>query len=89
MLRAQKRTGQVDRDDIGPLLGERLVDLVVVGTRRRLVVEADALAVALVGAPVMLAEFVIGRRTQRNPVGAFKALAPRTAWVPTSPGRSH
>lgn len=39
------------------------------------------LCVALIGAPVMLAELVIGRRTQRNPVGAFKALAPRTAWV--------
>ncbi len=38
------------------------------------------LAVALIGAPVMLAELVIGRRTARNPVGAFKALAPRSAW---------
>ncbi len=38
-------------------------------------------AVALIGAPVMLAELVIGRRTERNPVGAFKALAPRSAWV--------
>jgi NSS family neurotransmitter:Na+ symporter len=38
------------------------------------------LAVVLIGAPVMLAELVIGRRTQRNPVGAFKALAPGTAW---------
>ena len=38
-------------------------------------------AVALIGAPVMLAELIVGRRTQRNPVGAFKALAPRSAWV--------
>jgi NSS family neurotransmitter:Na+ symporter len=38
------------------------------------------LAVALIGAPVMLAELVIGRRTARNPVGAFKALAPGSAW---------
>ena len=38
-------------------------------------------AVALIGAPVMLAELIVGRKTQRNPVGAFKALAPRTAWV--------
>lgn len=37
--------------------------------------------VAFIGAPVMLAELVVGRRTQRNPVGAFKALAPRSAWV--------
>jgi NSS family neurotransmitter:Na+ symporter len=29
----------------------------------------------------MLAELIVGRRTGRNPVGAFKALAPGTAWV--------
>lgn len=39
------------------------------------------IAVALIGAPVMLAELIVGRKTQRNPVGAFKALAPGTAWV--------
>jgi NSS family neurotransmitter:Na+ symporter len=39
------------------------------------------LAVAFIGAPVMLAELIIGRKTQRNPVGAFKALAPDSAWV--------
>jgi NSS family neurotransmitter:Na+ symporter len=39
------------------------------------------IAVALIGAPVMLAELIVGRRTQRNPVGAFRALAPGTAWV--------
>lgn len=39
------------------------------------------LAVALIGAPVMLAELIIGRRTGRNPVGAFKELAPGSAWV--------
>ena len=38
-------------------------------------------AVAFIGAPVMLAELIVGRRTQRNPVGAFKALAPRSVWV--------
>ena len=38
-------------------------------------------AVALIGAPVMLAELIVGRRTQRNPVGAFKALAPHSMWV--------
>ncbi|HSR70041.1 MAG TPA: sodium-dependent transporter [Acidobacteriota bacterium] len=30
--------------------------------------------------PVILMEIAIGRRTQRNPVGAFKALAPASAW---------
>ena len=39
------------------------------------------LAVAFIGAPVMLAELIVGRRTGRNPVGAFKALAPDSAWV--------
>lgn len=38
-------------------------------------------AVIFIGAPVMLAELTLGRRTQRNPVGAFKALAPRSLWV--------
>jgi NSS family neurotransmitter:Na+ symporter len=39
------------------------------------------LCVILIGAPVMLAELTIGRHTQRNPVGAFRALAPKSAWV--------
>ncbi len=39
------------------------------------------IAVAFIGAPVMLAELIVGRKTGKNPVGAFKALAPRTAWV--------
>jgi NSS family neurotransmitter:Na+ symporter len=39
------------------------------------------LAVAFIGAPVMLSELIMGRRTRRNPVGAFKALAPGRAWV--------
>lgn len=38
------------------------------------------ICVVLIGAPVMLAEFAIGRSTQRNPVGAFKALVPGSAW---------
>lgn len=36
--------------------------------------------IILIGVPVMLSEFVIGRSTQRNPVGAFKKLAPKTLW---------
>ena len=39
------------------------------------------IAVALIGFPVMLAELIVGRKTRRNPVGAFKALVPGTAWV--------
>ena len=36
--------------------------------------------VALVGIPVMMSEFVIGRNAQRNAVGSFKKLAPRKPW---------
>lgn len=32
-------------------------------------------AIALVGIPIMAAEILLGRRTQRSPVGAFKILA--------------
>ena len=38
------------------------------------------ICIALIGVPVMLIEFVLGRRTQLNPVGAFKTLAPGTSW---------
>jgi NSS family neurotransmitter:Na+ symporter len=33
------------------------------------------LCIAVIGVPVMLAEFAIGRHTQRNPVGAFARLS--------------
>ncbi len=36
--------------------------------------------VALIGVPVLLSELAIGRKTERNPVGAFKALVPDTWW---------
>ncbi|MFQ5672653.1 MAG: sodium-dependent transporter [Nitrospinales bacterium] len=36
-----------------------------------------------VGLPIMLAEFTLGRKTGLNPVGAFNALKPRSAWVGT------
>jgi NSS family neurotransmitter:Na+ symporter len=32
-------------------------------------------AIALVGAPIMVAEVLLGRRARKNPVGAFRALA--------------
>ncbi|MBM3326892.1 MAG: sodium-dependent transporter [Calditrichaeota bacterium] len=35
-------------------------------------------SILMIGLPVMLIEYAIGRRTQRSPVGAFKALAPGT-----------
>ena len=38
------------------------------------------ICVVLAGIPVMVSEFVIGRRANSNPVGAFKKLAPGSAW---------
>ncbi len=36
--------------------------------------------VLLLCMPIMIAEFVIGRRSQANAFGAFRKLAPKTAW---------
>lgn len=36
--------------------------------------------VFLVGIPVLMVELSLGRKAQRNPVGAFKTLAPGTLW---------
>lgn len=36
-----------------------------------------------IGIPLLLAEALIGRKTQRNPVGAFKTLRPGSSWVIT------
>lgn len=36
--------------------------------------------IAAIGIPVMIAEFIIGRRAQRNALGSFKALAPGKYW---------
>jgi NSS family neurotransmitter:Na+ symporter len=36
--------------------------------------------VFLIGAPVMLAELSLGRYAERNPVGAFSAVAPGSVW---------
>ena len=37
--------------------------------------------IAVIGLPVMLCEIAIGRHTQRNPVGAFKQLSPKSSAV--------
>lgn len=37
-------------------------------------------AIFLIGYPLLSTEIAIGRSTQKNPVGAFKALAPNTPW---------
>ena len=36
--------------------------------------------VILLGLPIMIAEFLIGRRSQSNTAGAYKKLAPGTQW---------
>ncbi len=38
------------------------------------------LAVAFIGFTVMLAELVIGRHTQKNPVGAIESIKPKSPW---------
>ena len=38
------------------------------------------ISILFIGLPVMLIEFSIGRNTQLNPVGAFRKLAPTSAW---------
>ena len=36
--------------------------------------------VLCLGIPIMMAEFYIGRRGGKNPVGSLKAMAPKTQW---------
>ena len=38
------------------------------------------ICVVALGLPVMLLEISLGRATQKNPVGAFKAIVPKGAW---------
>ncbi|MFO7569386.1 MAG: sodium-dependent transporter [Smithellaceae bacterium] len=38
------------------------------------------IAIVLLGYPLIVNEMILGRATQRDPVGAFKALAPDTPW---------
>ncbi len=38
------------------------------------------LSIIAIGFPIMMAEFVIGRRTRRNPVGAFAELGKKKGW---------
>jgi len=39
-----------------------------------------ALCIIILGLPVMITEFFIGRHTHRNAAGAFKTIAPGTKW---------
>ncbi len=39
--------------------------------------------IVIIGLPVMLSEFVIGRNAKKNAIGSFKKLAPGTPWFMT------
>ncbi|MEE9259078.1 MAG: sodium-dependent transporter [Nitrospinaceae bacterium] len=39
------------------------------------------ICILLIGLPIMLAEFTLGRKTNLNPVGAFQSLKPQSPWV--------
>lgn len=41
------------------------------------------LCILLVGLPVMIGEFYLGRRTRKNAVGAFEELKPKSPWKST------
>jgi len=41
------------------------------------------ICIAAIGFPVMLSEFIVGRRAQKNAIGSFKKLAPGTPWFLT------
>ena len=41
------------------------------------------ICIAIIGLPVMLSEFLIGRKAERAAIGAFKKLAPGTPWFLT------
>lgn len=38
------------------------------------------ICIAIIGTPVMLSEFTIGRRAQKNAIGSFKELSPDKPW---------
>lgn len=39
------------------------------------------ICVFVIGTPIMLAEFTLGRKTNLNPVGAFDQLKPKSPWT--------
>jgi len=36
--------------------------------------------IILIGLPYMMAEFALGRKTQKNPIGAIESIKPKSAW---------
>ncbi|MCK4982002.1 MAG: hypothetical protein KAS17_03710, partial [Victivallaceae bacterium] len=43
-------------------------------------------SIALVGIPILLCEMTLGRATQKNPVGAFRMLSPKSSRLTNSIG---
>lgn len=41
------------------------------------------ICIVIIGLPVMLSEFIIGRRAQKNAIGAFKDIKPGSSWYIT------
>lgn len=39
--------------------------------------------IVAIGLPIMMSEFIIGRKARRNAFGSFKKLAPKTSWYVT------
>jgi len=39
------------------------------------------ICIALIGLPIVLSEFIIGRKAQKNAVGSFRLLAPNAYWI--------
>ncbi len=42
------------------------------------------LCVAIIGIPVMIAEFIIGREGNKDAIGSYKSLAPESKWYISS-----
>ena len=42
------------------------------------------LCVAIIGIPVMIAEFIIGREGEKDAIGSYKRLAPESKWYISS-----
>ena len=57
--------------------GSSLISLGRVG---RSILLIFILFTVLIGLPLLIAEFMIGRSTQKQAVGAFKSIAPNTGW---------
>lgn len=56
------------------------VSFISLGKAGRSILLIFILFTVLIGLPLLIAEFMIGRSTQKQAVGAFKSIAPNTGW---------